>query len=112
MEPEIADEDLPLAEIDGRVELGDVGPIDLEIVELVAADTHREALERRLELLVGLGVEHPDHERHRHAAEPTRPRSHSGSPLAREGDHRRDSPKRDHRPPTDDAALLYAGRTW
>ena len=70
---EVADEDLPLAQVDRGVELGDVGPIDLQIVELVAADAHREALERRLELLVGLGVEHLGHERHRHGGEPSRP---------------------------------------
>ncbi len=70
---QVADEDLPVAEVDGGVELGDVGAIDLQIVELVPADAHREALEGRLELLVGLGVEHLGHERQRHEGEPSRP---------------------------------------
>src|SRR5262249_18721213 len=66
-----------------RVKLRNVGPIDVQIVELVTANPHREALKRHLELLVGLGIDHPGHERHRHAPETSRHSPRHGRAPAR-----------------------------
>ena len=52
--PEILEQDLLAVELDVGVKLGDVRPIDVKIVELVAADADGKALEYGVEALVAL----------------------------------------------------------